>query len=134
VNRGVVSNRTLPSIAVLAGDLACFFIFAVVGLRSHEDGITASGVLRAAIPFQVGWVLFGLAFGLLRPRRRLLASRPRPVLVAWLPAWLLGLSIRTFILGRAFAPTFAVVALLFNGVLLLLWRSLLLARYEKSSD
>ena len=39
---------------LLIGDLICFLAFALLGLRSHEDGMTLNGLLRAATPFQAG--------------------------------------------------------------------------------
>jgi hypothetical protein len=108
---------------VLCGDLVCFLAFAVLGLRSHEDGITAGGILRAAVPFQVGWLLISLAARTRRPAGRE-ADAPA-VIRTWVPAWAIGLVLRTAIFDRSFAPTFAIVSLLVNAVLLLLWRMIL---------
>jgi hypothetical protein len=105
---------------LLAGDLVCFLAFALLGLRSHEDGVTPDGVLRAATPFQAGWLLAGLVPAL---HERRSAHRSTGVLRRWLPAWALGLAIRTLAFGRAFAPTFAIVSLVTNLLLLLAWRS-----------
>jgi hypothetical protein len=43
----------------------------------------------------------------------------------WIPSLVLGLAIRSLVFGRAFAPTFAIVAFLVNGALLVLWRCVL---------
>jgi hypothetical protein len=51
-----------------------------------------------------------------------LASQPLPLLRAWVPAWLIGLSIRTILFDRPFALSFALVAFVTNFLLLLLWR------------
>jgi len=109
----------LPAVLLLAGDLACFLAFAVIGLRSHEDGVTASGVLRAAVPFQAGWLVFSTLLGLQSARA---AATPRRVLIAWVPSWALGLALRTLVFGRAFAPAFAVISFITNAVLLVGWR------------
>lgn len=106
---------------LLAGDLLCFLLFAVMGLRSHEDGITLASVARAAVPFQVGWLLITVL--LAKPGAA--ATDSREVSRLWVPAWALGLIIRTIFFDRSFAVTFAVVSLLVNGVLLMLWRSVL---------
>ena len=106
-----------------AGDLACFLLFAVMGLRSHEDGITADGILRAAVPFQASWVVISL---LLRGQPGVGdITKPRNVIRVWIPSLVFGLAIRSLVFGRAFAPTFAVVAFLVNGLLLVLWRCVL---------
>ena len=103
---------------LLAGDLVCFLIFAVLGLRSHEDGITAGGIVRAAAPFQAGWLFVNLTLaGDASP------TQSRQIARFWVPAWAIGLLLRTLFFDRTFEATFAVVALLVNGVLLMLWRS-----------
>jgi hypothetical protein len=102
---------------LVAGDLLCFVLFALLGLRSHEDGITLDGLLRAALPFQAGWLLVSLVVG-----PKFAASQPVALLRMWAPAWLIGLLLRAIVFGRPLAPTFALVAFLANFVLLLLWR------------
>ena len=106
---------------LLAGDLLCFLLFAILGLRSHEDGITLGGIARAALPFQFGWLLVSLLLG----RSGAAATDSRQVARLWVPAWALGLVIRTLLFDRTFEVTFAIVSLLVNGVLLMLWRSVL---------
>lgn len=110
------------NVLLLLGDMVCFLIFALLGLRSHEDGITLGGIVRAATPFQAGWLLAGLlpAF-----HERHSAHRTTGVLRRWLPAWVIGLGLRTLLFDRSFAPTFAIVSLITNLLLLLCWRSLL---------
>ena len=105
---------------LLAGDMVCFLVFAVLGLRSHEDGITAEGIVRAAAPFQVGWLLVNVLMG-----KRGSPAQSRQVMRLWVPAWAIGLVLRTLLFDRAFEATFAIVSLLMNGVLLMLWRSVL---------
>jgi len=94
-----------------------------MGLRSHEDGITPDGILRAAVPFQVSWVVISL---LLRGQPGVgEITKPRNVIRVWIPSLVFGLAIRSLVFGRAFAPTFAIVAFLVNGLLLVLWRCVL---------
>jgi hypothetical protein len=104
---------------LLAGDLVGFLAFAVLGLRSHEDGITVESVARAAVPFMVGWVVVSLA--LQRPGDDPFDARK--IARLWVPAWALGLILRTVFFDRSFEPAFAVVSLLVIGVILMLWRS-----------
>jgi hypothetical protein len=49
-------------------------------------------------------------------------TKPRNVVRVWIPSLVFGLLIRSLVFGRAFAPTFAIVAFLVNGLLLILWR------------
>lgn len=117
-------RRTTPSLLVLAGDLVCFVIFAVMGLRSHEDGITLSGLVRAAVPFQVGWIAANAVLGQPSKARRGVEGLISSVLKPFVPAWIIGLVLRTLVFSRDFAPTFAIVALLTNLLLLGIWRML----------
>jgi hypothetical protein len=115
-----------------AGDFVCFLVFAVLGLRSHEDGITADGILRAAVPFQVSWLAMTLV---LRGQPGIgEITRSRNVIRDWIPALVLGLAIRSLVFGRAFAPTFAIVAFLVNGALLVLWRCVLAPMLMRRDD
>ena len=112
---------------VLAGDLLCFLIFALVGLRSHEDGISGASLLRTAVPFQAGWLLTSTALGL-QSLSRVQPAPPGRVLTAWSGALLLGLAARSLFFGRELALTFAVITFLFNAGLLLGWRHFLTPR------
>jgi hypothetical protein len=115
-----------------AGDFVCFLVFAVLGLRSHEDGITADGILRAAVPFQVSWLAMTLV---LRGQPGIgEITRSRNVIRVWIPALVLGLATRSLVFGRAFAPTFAIVAFLVNGALLVLWRCVLAPMLMRRDD
>ncbi len=118
---------------LLAGDLVCFVLFALLGLRSHEDGITLGGLLRAGVPFQAGWLIAGFV-PIFHERRS--AHRRTGVLRRWAPAWVIGLGLRTLLFDRSFEASFAVVALIANGVLLLLWRCVVvrLLYRERFSD
>ena len=109
-------------VILLGGDLICFLVFALLGLRSHEEGITLGGIVRAATPFQAGWLLAGLVPELHESRS---AHRRTGVLRRWTPAWIIGLALRTLFFDRSFEVSFAIVAFIANGVFLLLWRSVL---------
>jgi hypothetical protein len=122
--RPALTRTRNSGVIVLLGDMLCFLIFALVGLRSHEDGITAASLLRTAVPFQVGWLLTSTAIGL-QSFNRTPIVRPGKVLTAWSAALLLGLAARSLFFGREFALTFAVITFLFNAVLLIGWRHFL---------
>ena len=83
-----VTNRLGSRQGLLfAGDLVCFVVFAVLGLRSHEDGITAEGIVRAALPFQAGWLLVNALIG-----KHVSPTQSRQVLRLWVPAWAIAIS------------------------------------------
>jgi hypothetical protein len=42
--------------------------------------------------------------------------------MTWPPAWAFGMAMRVIIFGRSFVPAFAIVSLLFVGVLRIGWR------------
>jgi len=104
----------------LAGDLACFVVFGLLGLRSHEEGVTPANFGRALVPFAVAWLFMATIFGLLRPMPA--PAPPRRLLAAWLPAWAAGLAARILIFGRALAPGFAIVSFIVPAFFLLAWR------------
>jgi hypothetical protein len=114
-------------LVLLAGDMACFAVFALIGLRSHEDGISGASLLRVTTPFQAGWLVAAAVLSQLSGVRGQ-PYRPRTVLLTWLPAWALGLAIRGVLFGRGFSPVFAVITFVTNALLLLAWRCLLAPR------
>jgi hypothetical protein len=118
----------------LAGDALCFLLFAFLGLHNHDEGFTASSVLRAIGPFSVAWLAFATLTGLYA------ADWPRPVatvwkrvLYAWVPAWLIGFVARAIIFDRGLVPAFATISLLVLGALLVGWRSLAARRLWRTS-
>jgi len=125
-------DRRLTVPIALAGDSACFLLFAVLGLNSHNEAFNLDNLARAAGPFWLAWLVFATIAGLYS------ADWPRPVvtvwkrtLYAWPGAWLIGLIARAVAFDRGFVPAFATVSLITLGVLLVAWRSVaarLLAR------
>ena len=113
---------------LILGDLICFLIFATIGLRSHEEGITASGILRAAVPFQAAWLVFSFITGLHKKRD----AGAKAIGISLVPTVVIGVMARSLFFGRPFAPTFGIVALIFNFVVLMVWRRLLAPRVLKT--
>jgi Protein of unknown function (DUF3054) len=118
----MLATKDRRVVILLAGDLVCFLVFALLGLRNHEEGITLSGIIRAATPFQAGWLLAGLVPAFRESRSQ---HRRTGVLRRWAPAWVIGLALRTLFFDRSFEVSFAIVAFIVNGGFLLLWRSVL---------
>lgn len=113
-------------IAVALGDALVFVIFSLVGRGNHHEASGAGAlpdVLGTAAPFLVGWFLVAPLVGAYR-HGALGAARsalPRTAL-AWAVAGPVGLLLRAALLRRGIPLSFAVVALLFNLVALLVWR------------
>ncbi len=117
------SRLVLP--LTLAGDAACFLLFAVLGLNSHNEAFNLDNLSRAAGPFWLGWLVVAGIAGLYA------ADWPRPAatvwkrtLYAWPGAWLIGIVARAFVFDRGFVPAFAAVSFLTLAVILVCWRSL----------
>jgi hypothetical protein len=108
----------------LAGDSACFLVFAVMGLNSHNEAFNLDNLARAGGPFWVAWLVFAAVAGLYG------ADWPRPVvtvwkrtLYAWPGAWLIAIIARALVFDRGFVPAFAAVSFVTLGVFLVAWRS-----------
>jgi hypothetical protein len=119
----------------LGGDLLLFLIFAAMGRASHGlllEGPPLWGVVRAAIPFALAWLMLIPLFGGHRPDPSATFARVGVRTgLAWLGAWSLGLALRSLLLGRPAPLAFALITLIGNGALLLAWRLLLHAALRR---
>lgn len=93
-------------------------VFAAIGRRSHDEAGAFLGVLETAAPFLVG-VLVGALVA--RSWRDPLSWRSG--LATWVGAVVVGLALRALVLQRL-PLSFAVVATVALGVLVLGWRGL----------
>lgn len=115
-------------VALVAGDLISFLVFAAVGRRSHSEaaGLDAVGqIARTALPFALGWFLVSPFAGAFRrdntstPARMLARTE-----LAWLAAWPATLLLRWALADDHQVPlSFAVVILIANALFLGLWRT-----------
>lgn len=105
--------------ALALGDLTALLAFAVVGLASHDEGITLAGLARTWLPIAGCYALAALALGAWTRRG------------AWrtASAWALGVTggvlVRALLLGRPLDGDqlqFLAVALATTLVLLASWR------------
>jgi hypothetical protein len=106
-------NSALAALADVVGVL----LFCAVGRRSHEEGLTVSGVADTAWPFLVGTALGWL---LSRAWRRPTAVAPTG-LVVWLCTVAVGMLLRRAT-SAGTAVSFIVVATAATAVMLLGWR------------
>jgi hypothetical protein len=105
-----------------AGDAVALVLFAVIGLLSHDKGITGNGLVRDAVPVLGGWFAAALALGVYR------ASGWGRFLAAWAIGVTAGVLVRGFVLHRhvlgARYLTFLAVTLVVTLVLLSACRAL----------
>ncbi len=113
--------------ALAAGDLIIFLVFTIQGLSTHGETITAAAVIATAAPFIISWFVIAPFVGAFGRRGSAPSTRPAPLVqqaaISWLVAWAVALLLRYAVFHGGITPAFAIVALLFNGVLLLGWRA-----------
>jgi Protein of unknown function (DUF3054) len=114
-------------ILLVIGDLLCFLIFVAFGRNSHGE---ASGfaaipqIIITALPFIAAWFLVSPFVGAFRHK---ILAQPRSMVIrtalAWLIAWPVAMLLRGIFVDHGVPPlSFAIVVLLFNMLLLLIWR------------
>lgn len=109
------TTRAVALAAVL--DIVCVLVFATVGRRSHDEGLTLAGVAETAWPFVTGTLLGWL---LIRGWRRPVALAPTGLAV-WVATVVVGMALRK-LTGQGTAVSFVVVASIATAILLLGWR------------
>jgi Protein of unknown function (DUF3054) len=118
---------TQAVIMLVIGDLLCFLIFAALGRNTHSE---ASGfaaipqIVITALPFVAGWFLVSPFVGAFRLK---ILTQPGAMVMrtalAWLLAWPVTMLLRGIFVDHGIPPlSFAIVVLLFNMLLLLIWR------------
>ena len=112
------ASRTL----LAAGDAICLVAFALIGLRSHDESIGPGSLARVAGPFALSWAVSAWLTGMYRDHPETGKVTAARVLKAWLPAWAGGILMRAIFFSRSPFTAFSVIALLFNGLLLVSWR------------
>ena len=113
-------SLTPRRIALAAGDAGAIVVFVLIGLSSHDEGITVGSVLRVLGPILVLWFAAAALFGTYR----------RPGLRTLVPAWLVavvgGILVRYAIFRHPATAaklfTFMGVALAFTLLFLVAWR------------
>lgn len=111
---------------LVVGDIIVFLLFSFIGRRSHNEAAGFDAFLQiveTAAPFALAWFLVSPFVGAFR---RGVEMQPRTMLwrtgLGWLGAWPLSMLFRG-IIERGVPPlTFALITLVTNMILLLLWR------------
>ncbi len=114
-------------ITLVIGDLLCFLVFAALGNGTHGEvtGLAAiPHIIVTALPFAAGWFLVSPFVGAFR---RDIVAQPRTMAirtaVAWLISWPVTMLLRGIFVDHGIPPlTFAIVVLLFNLLILEVWR------------
>ena len=127
----VKPSREIPYkravILLVIGDLLCFLIFVAFGRSSHGEASGFAAILQiiiTALPFIAGWFLVSPFVGVFRHK---ILAQPRSMALrtalAWLLAWPVAMLLRGIFVDHGVPPlSFAIVVLLFNMLLLLIWR------------
>jgi hypothetical protein len=100
-----------------AGDVAAMFLFALVGIASHEREVGIAVLARGFLPFAIIWLTLGLALGALRDERP-----TKRLLLVYLVCAVAALVARAIVFDRTLLNAFFVIALVGNGLLLFAWR------------
>jgi Protein of unknown function (DUF3054) len=119
----------LQRLAWLAVDVVGVLVFCAVGRRSHDEGLSATGVAATAWPFLTGTVIGWLAS---RGWRQPTAVVPTGVVV-WLSTVVVGMVLRK-VSSAGVAASFVVVAATVTALLLLGWRALVGLTLRRRSD
>lgn len=118
-------GRNRYRLTLLAGDLSVLLAFTFGGMAFHRspEGFAAARVLEILLPFAVGYLSAGAALGAFRspPSGGSFALRSA---AAWLVGIVLGVLLRSLLLGRPPILSFVLVTLLFTGVCFGVWRGL----------
>ena len=121
--------RRLGWLAPLVGDIICVLVFCAVGRRSHDEGLSVTGVATTAWPFLTGTVVGWLAS---RGWRQPTAVVPTGVSV-WLGTVVIGMVLRKAS-SAGVAASFVVVAASVTALLLLGWRTVVGLALRRRSD
>src|SRR5215831_37871 len=114
-------------ILLVIGDVLCFLIFVAFGRNSHGE---ASGfgaipqIIVTALPFIAGWFLVSPFVGAFRHK---IMAQPKAMTIrtalSWLLAWPVAMLFRGIFVDHSVPPlSFAIIVLLVNMSILLIWR------------
>lgn len=128
-------SDTRRTVVLIIGDTLAFIAFATIGLASHNELADHAivKIIETAAPFAIGWFAIAPFAGAFKPQtgtpaRAMLARTA----LTWLPAWLIGLTLRALIRQSGVPPiSFAIITFLTVLLLLCGWRGVF-ARVENT--
>lgn len=113
------------TLILMAGDLAIFVMFALVGRETHasSDPNLVVNALPTLLPFVLIWLMVSIPMGVYRPSvYRFVPLTIIRTLAAWIVAGPIALYARALLLARTAIPVpFIIVTMGLNGVMLLAW-------------
>ncbi len=120
-------SNTARIISLVIGDVIVFLVFSAIGRRSHNEAAGLNSLLQIAItaaPFAISWFIVSPFVGAFK---RGLEVRPgkmaQRTALAWVASWPLALALRGVFVDHGIPPwTFAIITLITNIILLLVWR------------
>jgi hypothetical protein len=123
--KGMSDTARITSLVI--GDVIVFLVFSAIGRRSHNEAAGLSSLMQIAItaaPFAIGWFIVSPFVGAFK---RGLEVRPgkmaQRTALSWVASWPLALALRGIFVDHGVPPlTFAIITLISNIILLLVWR------------
>ncbi|MCP4165146.1 MAG: DUF3054 domain-containing protein [Chloroflexi bacterium] len=110
------------------GDILTIILFTLIGRGSHSMATGLSAFLETlstAAPFIIAWLLVAYGFGAFRPQAWAdVRSAVRIVVIAYIPALIVGILLRALLLGRFSPLPFYLVTAVALLAMLLAWRLL----------
>ena len=119
----------MPAVLIAAIDAVVILAFAATGRSSHDEGLSAGGVLQTAWPFLVGAAVgWAIAYGV----RRRIPLIPSDGALVWAGTLVIGMVVRR-LSGAGTAVSFVIVAAIVLALLLVGWRAVaMLVRRRRS--
>lgn len=123
----IIEPQSNSKIILIIGDFIVMLLFVLVGRSSHSMTADITAIMMTAVPFLFGWFVITPWFGLFSAAVSLnwRALLPRLIL-SWAIGGALALVLRTLLLGRpvpaGIIPSFAVAAMSFSTLFMLIWR------------
>ena len=117
---GVPTRRVL----LIAGDVAAFVAFGLVGLAGHEDAVTQTTFARAILPFPLAWLLIAPFFGAFTARAAEGRYPVANVLMIWAAAGVAAMGGRALVFDRELFTAFFAIGITGAGLFLAGWRAM----------
>ena len=120
-------SNTRRIATLVIGDALAFLVFAAIGRSSHGEATGLAAIPQIALtaaPFAAAWFIVAPFAG---AYRRELTAKPRKMairtILAWVLSWPVAMALRGIFVDHAVPPiSFALITLIFNTFILLLWR------------
>lgn len=123
--------RGIHTAVVVAGDIAVFLAFVILGNTKHEITL-GQALLRTALPFGFVWVVGAPWLGAYRASTlNSLSTMTWKIPLIWLLCGLISLIGRALLTDSSFILSFAIVSIAVQGVLLISWRGVFILAVSK---